>query len=87
MIEEKNIKSMHVNVVVISLSGISAARIENSLPYLLPIENSKHYYYEKTINKFNKGMKTISADYYFLSGIKSEPQLIEELNSTVLIHL
>ena len=87
MIEEKNITSMHVNVVVISLSSLSAARIENSLPYLLPIENSKHYYYEKTIKKYNKGVKTISADYFFLSGIKSEPQFIDELKNNVLICL
>jgi hypothetical protein len=86
MIDEKNITNMHVNVIVISLSSLSAARIENSLPYLLPIENSKHYY-KKPINKYNKGIKTISADYYFLSGVKSEPQFKDELKNNVLFYL
>jgi hypothetical protein len=85
---DKKIMDIHINVLILSLNVLSSARIENILPYISPIENSKRYYSTTKKQYYDSNaVMTIRTEYYFLSGIKSMSQLIDELNSIVLIHL
>lgn len=87
IINDRKIKDVHINALILSLNVLSSTRIENALPHIFPIESSKRYYYKEVVNRYNNGVKNIYVDYYFLSGIKSEAQLKDELKNNVLIHL
>jgi hypothetical protein len=84
VMKKNKIQSVNINAFILGLNDFSTARIENALPHVTPVQHSK--WYSITYERQNPFF-IISANYYFLSGIKSLDQLEDELKNNVLNHL
>jgi hypothetical protein len=87
IIDEKKIKNIYINVLVVSLNTLSSSRIENALPNITPLENSNCYYINVEHGIHRTDHYRTYTKFYFLSGIKSTEHFKEELNSKVLTNL